>query len=53
MDLALNNLEMFICHKKPTNQPTNHQLQKYSNHFDKEDFFKLRKFMTEVLILMF
>ena len=25
MDLALNNLQRLICHKNPTNQPTNHE----------------------------
>ena len=34
MDLALNNLQRLICHKTPTNQPTNQLNQKqdgYSN----------------------
>ena len=33
MDLTLNKLQSFICHKKPTNQPTSLTISYDNNHY--------------------
>ena len=45
MDLALNNLQRLICHKNPTNQPTNNHLcsfNKRQNVFRNEVKFYIK-----------